>query len=91
MTADELTPETRAALVAILRRAAHRGREIRGKNGTAVAGDPGQETAPTASSNDRYGRRQVHGTLQDGPTNRESLTGHSEGSASPEADAGGGQ
>jgi hypothetical protein len=41
----ELTPETRRALVEILRRAARRGRELREARETVVNADPGRDTS----------------------------------------------
>ena len=45
MIADDLTPETRAALVAIIQRAARRGRELREQKETADLGELGQTQA----------------------------------------------
>jgi hypothetical protein len=56
MTVNKLTPETRAALVGIIRRAANRGREIREQKRSADLGELGGQTqaggtsAPTGQS-----------------------------------------
>jgi hypothetical protein len=54
MTTDELPPEIRAALVAILRRAAHRGRELRRSKQAIDGGGPVQD-ARRASPSRRQG------------------------------------